>query len=178
MRRIYSRISIVLIDKYLLLLCANLICLCEFLCFCFQLIYVKNTTPSFTTAMKGRSVSAENQVTRIRANLTTAIESHDNADQRYNAFRTVIERIGRNCKKVAFNSIIDRANVTNANDIKATVTDFYVKHVKNYATQSRQAILERKETQPIVQGAAIAVRAMCQQMLSMARNKIRASKHT
>lgn len=58
------------------------------------MIYVKNTTPSFTTALKARSVSAENQITRIRANLTTAIESHDSVDQRYNAFRGVIERIG------------------------------------------------------------------------------------
>lgn len=142
------------------------------------MIYVKNTTPSFTTAIKARSVSAENQITRIRANLTTAIESHDSVDQRYNAFRGVIERIGRNCRKVAFHSIIDRANVTNATDIKSLVDDFYSKHVKNYAAQSKQAILERKETQPIVQGAAIAVRAMCQQMLSMARNKIKAVKRT
>lgn len=144
-----------------------------------QLIYIKNTTPSFTTAIKSaRSISAENQVSRIRANLTSAIESHENVDERYNAFKAVIERIGRNCKKVAFNSIIDKANVTNAMEIKATVEDFYVKHVKNYAQQSRQAIHERQGTQPIVQGAAIAVRAMCQQMLTLARNRIKAVKNT
>lgn len=139
-----------------------------------QLIYIKNTTPSFTTAIKSRSISAENQVKRITQNLTLAIDGHERTEDKYNAFKTVIDRIGRNCKKVAFQSIIDKANITTATDIKADVEDYYVKHVKNYAAQSKQAIFGRQVTQPIAQGAAIAIRAMCQQMLTLARNRVKA----
>lgn len=145
--------------------------------FVFQLIYIKNTTPSFTTAIKGRSISAENQVKRITQNLTLAIDGHDRIEDKFNAFKTVIDRIGRNCRKVAFQSIIDKANVTAATEIKADVEDFYTKHVKNYAVQSKQAIFERQVTQPIAQGAAIAVRAMCQQMLTLAKNRVKAVKN-
>lgn len=114
---------------------------------------------------------------RITENLTLAIDGHENVDKKYEAFRAVIDRIGRNCRKVAFQSIIDKANVTNASDIKAQVEDFYVKHVKNSATQSKQAIFERQVTQPIAQAAAVAVRATCQQMLSIAKNRIKAAKN-
>lgn len=141
-----------------------------------QLIYIKNTTPSFTTAIKGRSFSAENQVKRIAQNLTLAIDGHERVEDKYNAFKAVIDRIGRNCRKVAFHSIIDKANVTTAIEIKADVEDFYVKHVKTYAIQSKYAIFERQVTQPIAQGAAIAVRAMCQQMLTLAKNRVKAVK--
>lgn len=142
------------------------------------MIYIKNTTPSFTTAIKARSISAENQVKRISENLTLAIDAHENVAQKYDAFKAVIDRIGRNCRKVAFSSIIDKANVTNASDIKSQVEDYYVKHVKNSAAQSKQAIFERQVTQPIAQAAAVAIRATCQQMLNMAKNRIKAAKHT
>ncbi|XP_031627654.1 uncharacterized protein LOC116343614 [Contarinia nasturtii] len=146
--------------------------------FIVQLIYIKNTTPSFTTAIiKARSISAENQVKRITENLTLAIDSHDTVEARYDAFKAVIDRIGRNCRKVAFQSIIDKANVTNSSDIKAQVEDYYVKHVKNTAAQSKQAILERQVTQHISQGAAVQVRATCQQMLNIAKNRIKAAKN-
>lgn len=144
---------------------------------CFQLIYIKNTTPSFTTAIKARSISAENQVKRITENLTLAISSHDSVEKKYDAFKAVIDRIGRNCRKVAFQSIIDKANVTNASDIKAQVEDYYSKHVKNSAAQSKQAIFDQLVTQPIAQAAAVAVRATCQQMLNIAKNRIKAAKN-
>lgn len=107
-----------------------------------------------------------------------AIDGHDDVEKKYEAFRAVIDRIGRNCRKVAFQSIIDKANVTNAADIKAQVEDYYVKHVKNTAAQSKQAIFERQVSQPIAQAAAVAVRATCQQMLNIAKNRIKAAKNT
>lgn len=142
------------------------------------MIYIKNTTPSFTTAIKARSISAENQVKRITENLTLAINGHENVDKRYDAFKSVIDRIGRNCRKVAFQSIIDKANVSNSADIKAQVEDYYVKHVKDSASKSKQAIFERQVTQPIAQAAAVAVRATCQQMLNIAKNRIKAAKNS
>lgn len=114
---------------------------------------------------------------RITENLTSAIDAHENVDKKYEAFKAVIDRIGRNCRKVAFQSIIDKANVTNAADIKAQVEDYYVKHVKNSAAQSKQAIFERQTSQPIAQAAAVAVRATCQQMLNIAKNRIKAAKN-
>lgn len=114
---------------------------------------------------------------RITENLTLAIDSHENIIQKYDSFKGVIDRIGRNCRKVAFQSIIDKANVTNATDIKAQVEDFYVKHVKNTAIQSKQAIFDRQITQPIAQAAAVAIRATCQQMLNIAKNRIKAAKN-
>lgn len=109
--------------------------------------------------------------------MTLAIDSHENVAKKYDAFKAVIDRIGRNCRKVAFQSIIDKANVTNAADIKDLVEDFYVKHVKNTAAQSKQAIFDRQVTQPIAQAAAVAVRATCQQMLNIAKNRIKAAKN-
>lgn len=100
-------------------------------------------------------MSAENQIKRITENLTLAIDGHETIEARYDAFKAVIDRIGRNCRKVAFQSIIDKANVTNSGDIKAQVEDYYVKHVKNSAAQSKQAILERQVTQHISQAAAV-----------------------
>lgn len=114
---------------------------------------------------------------RITENLTLAINRHENVAQRYDAFKAVIDRIGRNCRKVAFQSIIDKANVTNSADIKAQVEEFYVKHVKNSASQSKQAIFEQQITQPIAQAAAVAIRATCQQMLNIAKNRIKAAKN-
>lgn len=140
------------------------------------MIYIKNTTPSFTTAIKARSISAEHQVKRITENLTLAIDGNENIEKKYDAFKSVIDRIGRNCRKVAFQSIIDKANVTNAADIKAQVEDYFTKHVENSASQSKQAIFERQITQPIAQAAAVAVRATCQQMLNIAKNRIKAAK--
>lgn len=134
---------------------------------------MKNTTPSTTTAS---STTAEDQIQRIAENLTLAIDGHEQVDERYNAFKSVIDRIERKCKKVAFKSIIDRANVTNADEIKADVTELYTKHIKNYPAQLKQAILDRQETPPIAQNAAIAVRALCHQMLSLAKAKVKAAK--
>lgn len=117
---------------------------------------------------------------RITENLTLAINSHDSVEKKYDAFKAVIDRIGRNCRKVAFQSIIDKANVTNASDIKAQVEDYYTKHVKNSATQSKQAIFDRQAKQPIepiAQAAAVAVRATCQQMLNIAKTRIKAAKN-
>lgn len=137
------------------------------------MIYVKNTTPSTTTAS---STTAEDQIQRIAENLTLAIDGHEQVDERYNAFKSVIDRIERKCKKVAFNSIIDRANVSNTEAIKADVNELYTKHIKNYPAQLKQAILDRQETPPIAQNAAIAVRALCHQMLSLAKAKVKAAK--
>lgn len=137
------------------------------------MIYVKNTTPSITTASK---TTADDQIQRIAENLTHAIDDHDIVEEKYNAFASIIDRIERKCKKVAFNSIIDRANVTNADEIKADINDLYIKHIKNYPAQLKQAILDRQETPPIAQNAAIAVRALCHQMLSLAKAKVKAAK--
>lgn len=137
------------------------------------MIYVKNTTPSITNAS---NVTAEDQIQRIAENLTIAIDGHESVEDRYNAFKSVIDRIERKCKKYAFNSIIDRGNVTNAEQIKADVTELYTKHVKDYPAQLKQAILDRQETPPIAQNAAIAVRALCHQMLSLAKAKVKAAK--
>lgn len=115
---------------------------------------------------------------RIAENLTSAINGYESVTQRYDAFKSVIDRIGRNCRKVAFQSIIDKANVPNAADIKAKVEEFYMKHVQNSATQSKQAIFDRLVTQPIAQAAAVAIRATCQQMLNIAKNQIKATKST
>lgn len=135
---------------------------------------MKNTTPTTTAA----STTAEDQIQRIAENLTQAIDGHEVVEERYKAFKSVIDRIERKCKKVAFNSIIDRANVTNADEIKAEVDELYTKHIKNYPAQLKQAILDRQETPPIAQNAAIAVRALCHQMLSLAKSKIKAAKAT
>lgn len=134
---------------------------------------MKNTTPSTTRAS---STTAEDQIQRIAENLTLAIDGHEQVEERYQAFKAVIDRIERKCKKVAFNTIIDRANVTNAAQIKADVDELYTKHIKNYPAQLKQAILDRQETPPIAQNAAIAVRALCHQMLSLAKAKVKASK--
>lgn len=142
--------------------------------FCAQLIYIKNTTPSITNV----TTTAEDQIQRIAENLTKAIDGHEEVQDRYNAFKGVIDRIERNCKKVAFNSIIDRANITNADAVKADVDELYTKHIKNYPAQLKQAILDRQLTQPIAQNAAIATRALCHQMLSLARAQVKASKAT
>lgn len=134
---------------------------------------MKNTTPSTTTAS---ATTAEDQIQRIAENLTQAIDGHELVEERYSAFKAVIDRIERKCKKVAFNSIIDPANVTNADEIKADVDELYTKHIKNYPAQLKQAILDRQETPPIAQNAAIAVRALCHQMLSLAKAKVKAAK--
>lgn len=63
----------------------------------------------------------------------------------------------------------------NAADIKATVEEFYNKHVKNTAAESKQAIFDQLVTQPIAQAAAVAIRATCQQMLNIAKNRIKAA---
>lgn len=141
------------------------------------MIYIKNTTPSFTSIGHARSISAEDQIHRIAENLTIAIDGNERVEDRYNAFKAVIDRIGRNCKKVAFNSIIDKANVTQAAEIKLDVEDLYLKQVKNYPAQSRQAIMERQPTQTIAQNAAINIRTMCQQMLSLAKSRVKAVKN-
>lgn len=112
---------------------------------------------------------------RIAENLTLAINGYENVTQRYDAFKSVIDRIGRNCRKVAFQSIIDKANVPNAAEIKAQVEEFFMKHVKNSAAQSKQSIYDRLVTQPIAQAAAVAIRATCQQMLNIAKNRIKAA---
>lgn len=134
---------------------------------------MKNTTPSTTRAL---NTTAEDQIQRIAENLTQAIDGHKLAEESYVDFESVIDRIERKCKKVAFKSIIDRANVTNADAIKADVDELYTKHIKNYPAQLKQAILDRQETLPIARNAAIAVRALCHQMLSLARAKVKAAK--
>lgn len=115
---------------------------------------------------------------RIAENLTVAINGYDSVQQRYDAFKSVIDRIGRNCRKVAFQAIIDKANLPNATEIKAQVEEFYMKHVKNSAESSKQSIYDRLVTQPIAQAAAVAIRATCQQMLNIAKNRIKAAKVT
>lgn len=115
---------------------------------------------------------------RIAENLTTAINGYESVTQRYDAFKSVIERIGRNCRKVAFQSIIDKANVPFAAEIKQQVEEFYNKYVKNTAEQSKQSIYDRLVTEPIAQAAAVAIRATCQQMLNIAKNRIKAAKST
>lgn len=137
----------------------------------FQLIYVKSTTTSTVS-----TVTADDQIRRIAANLTEAVNSHEVDEERYNAFRGVVERIEKNCKKVAFNSIIDRANVTNAIEIKAQINDLYKKQVKDYPVQLRQAIVEQRMSQDDIHKAAIMVRKMCQQMLNVAKAKVKESK--
>lgn len=137
----------------------------------FQLIYVKNTTTSTINV-----VTPDDQIRRIAENLTYAISSHEANEERYNAFRAVVERIEKNCKKVAFNSIIDRANVTNTIEIKAQINDLYKKQVKDYPVQLRQAIIEQRMSQDDIHKAAVMVRKMCQQMLNVAKSKVKASK--
>lgn len=134
---------------------------------------MKNTTPSTTRAA---TTTAEDQIQRIAENLTIAIDGQELVEERYKAFKAVIDRFERKCKKVAFNKIIERANVTNADQIKADVDELYTKHIKNYPAQLKQAILDRQDTAPIAQNAAIAVRALCHQMMSLARAKVKAAK--
>lgn len=132
---------------------------------------MKNITPSSTT-----NAIAEDQIKRIAENLTQAIDKHERSEDQYDAFKTVIDRIERNCKKVALNSILNRSNVTNSDEIKSVINEFYVKNIRDYSMQLKQTIVDRQMTSAFIYNVANNVRSLCQKMIHLAKSKIRAAK--
>lgn len=121
------------------------------------------------------SNAIDEQIQRIKNELLNAMNHHqENLDSRYNAFKAVIERISGNCKRVAFEKIIDAAaNVTNTDEIKLEIDSFYDEHFKNYPVRSKEAILDGQPIDPIAANVANGTRALCHQLLSLSKAKVK-----
>lgn len=84
-------------------------------------------------------------------------------ESRYAVFEHTIKAYEEDCYNRAQKEIID-SNRHNKDDQLKRLTDLYETHIKNYAKQNRQAILDGQIPEPISRNAGIAVNALCHQM--------------
>lgn len=84
-------------------------------------------------------------------------------ESRYAVFEHTIKAYEEDCYNRAQKKIID-SNRHNKDDQLKRLADLYETHIKNYAKQNRQAILDGQIPEPISRNAGIAVNALCHQM--------------
>lgn len=84
-------------------------------------------------------------------------------ESRYAVFEHTIKAYEEDCYNRAQKKIID-LNRHNKDDQLKRLTELYETHIKNYAKQNRQAILDGQIPEPISRNAGIAVNALCHQM--------------
>lgn len=84
-------------------------------------------------------------------------------ESRYAVFEHTIKAYEEDCYNRAQKKII-HSNRHNKDDQLKRLTDLYETHIKNYAKQNRQAILDGQIPEPISRNAGIAVNALCHQM--------------
>lgn len=84
-------------------------------------------------------------------------------ESRYAVFEYAIKEYEANCYERAREQI-HASNKSNKLDALANLARLYEHHVKNYAKQNRQAILDNQIAEPIARNAGVAVNALCHQM--------------
>lgn len=86
---------------------------------------------------------------------------------RYAAFELTINAYEADCYRRAREHIY-ASNKSNKLHALADLAHLYEHHVKDYAKQNRQAILDDQIAEPIARNAGVAVNALCHQMLGFA----------
>lgn len=84
-------------------------------------------------------------------------------ESRYAVFEHTIKAYEEDCYNRAYKKITDSTRHNKDEQLKR-LTDLYETHIKNYAKQNRQAILDGQIPEPISRNAGIAVNALCHQM--------------
>lgn len=82
---------------------------------------------------------------------------------RYPLFEQTVKLILSDCYRSAKDKI-EHSKKHNKEHLRSEVDNLYENHVKNYAKQNRQAILDRQIPGPISRNAGTAVNALCNQM--------------
>lgn len=82
---------------------------------------------------------------------------------RYAVFEHKIQAYEENCYQQAREKI-ETSNKSNKQHLLASLAKVYENHVKDYAQQNRQAILDDQIPEPIARNAGVAVNALCHQM--------------
>lgn len=84
-------------------------------------------------------------------------------ESRYAVFEQTINAYERDCFDRAA-KIISDSDRPNKDDQLKRLKDLYDVHIKDYAKQNRQAILDGQIPEPIARNAGVAVNALCHQM--------------
>lgn len=84
-------------------------------------------------------------------------------ESRYAVFESTIKAYEQDCFQRAY-KVIDESDRSDKTDQLKRLEDLYEKHVKDYAKQNRQAILDGQIPEPISKNAGVAVNALCHQM--------------
>lgn len=87
----------------------------------------------------------------------------DLQESRYAAFEAYIKFYEQDCYHRARHAI-EQSDKKNKSFLLNEVEKLYDHHVKDYAKQNRQAILDDQIPEPISRNAGIAVNALCHQM--------------
>lgn len=84
-------------------------------------------------------------------------------ESRYTVFKLYIKSYEEDCRQ-RVRKAIRESNKPNKEFLLDQVDKLYDNHIKDYAKQNRQAILDGQDPEPISRNAGIAVNALCQQM--------------
>lgn len=91
------------------------------------------------------------------------ILTNDLQESRYAVFEYAINAYEANCYQRVREKIY-ASNKSNKLDSLGNLAKLYEQHVKDYAKQNRQAILDNQIPEPIARNAGVAVNALCHQM--------------
>lgn len=107
-------------------------------------------------------ISDNDEEQTIQHQLLTLLTG-DRQTSRYDAFQYYIKYYELDCYHRARNAI-QQSNKSNKDHLLDQLHALYDQHVKEYAKQNRQAILDNQIPEPISRNAGIAVNALCHQM--------------
>lgn len=84
-------------------------------------------------------------------------------ESRYAVFDRTIKDYHKDCFDKVYKNITE-SNKSNKQHKLEQLENLYVKHIKDYPKQNRQAILDGQIPEPISRNAGIATNALCNQM--------------
>lgn len=84
-------------------------------------------------------------------------------ESRYAVFEHTIKSYEENCYQQVYDKI-EKSSKWNKKELLDKLNSLYENHVKDYAKQNRQAILDDQIPEPISRNAGVAVNALCHQM--------------